>query len=226
MDDYAMPCPICGRFIFNKPGSFDTCQYCGWEDDGLQSSDKPFLTDLRFCESLDFEDGRIASMHTMGGDSDLEIPVNVFAEPGSDDSLTEGTVCTVELSAAAYEIDVYASAEDVSGDTGMADFSLIPMGTFPLDPDDPDFRQNPWISFSGKVVHLALRRCRDSASEDCDYALCVTVKTLDMLVTFELECNAEVEIGEYWHGAAFLSAVIRKKEAANDGEHTGTTQEI
>lgn len=29
---------------------------------GIAMEDKPFLTDLRFCEYLDFEDGRIASM--------------------------------------------------------------------------------------------------------------------------------------------------------------------
>lgn len=193
---------------------------------GIAMEDKPFLTSLEFCEYLDFEGDQIASMHTMGGDSDLEIPVNVFAEPGSDDSLIEGTVCTVELFAAAYEIDVYASAEDVSGDTGMADLSMIPMGTFALDPDDPDFRQNPWISFTGKVVHTALRRCHDAKPDDCGYALCVTVKTLDMLVSFELDCDTEAEVGTYWHGAAFLSAVIHKKEAADDGQYTGKAPKI
>ncbi len=178
---------------------------------GIPMEDKPFLTDLKFNEYLDFEDGRIASMKTMG-DSELEIPVNVFAEPGSDLSLPEGAVCPVELFSSDFEVDTYDSAEDVKESTNMAPIAMIPIGTFPLEADDPSFRQSPWIIFNGKVIHLALRRCHDSDPADNDYALCVTVETADLLVTLEVQCEAEVELGEYWHGTAFLSAVIRKEQ--------------
>jgi hypothetical protein len=30
-------CPCCGFLAFdNPPGSYDICEYCGWEDDGVQ----------------------------------------------------------------------------------------------------------------------------------------------------------------------------------------------
>lgn len=30
-------CPVCGKYKFEKENSFDICDYCGWEDDGVQS---------------------------------------------------------------------------------------------------------------------------------------------------------------------------------------------
>ena len=27
------PCPVCGVTIFERHGSFDVCDECGWEDD-------------------------------------------------------------------------------------------------------------------------------------------------------------------------------------------------
>ncbi len=29
-------CPICGKYEFEEYGSFDICEYCGWEDDAVQ----------------------------------------------------------------------------------------------------------------------------------------------------------------------------------------------
>lgn len=36
------PCPCCGRHTINKPGDFEICPICGWEDDKTQSDDIDF----------------------------------------------------------------------------------------------------------------------------------------------------------------------------------------
>lgn len=36
-------CPVCGKFTFKDEASFDTCPFCGWEDDEVQTND-PYYT--------------------------------------------------------------------------------------------------------------------------------------------------------------------------------------
>ncbi len=36
------PCPCCGRKVIEKPGDFEICPICGWEDDPTQSQDPDF----------------------------------------------------------------------------------------------------------------------------------------------------------------------------------------
>ena len=32
-------CPVCGKFEFPTHGSYDVCEECGWEYDGLQENE-------------------------------------------------------------------------------------------------------------------------------------------------------------------------------------------
>ena len=36
------PCPCCGRKTIEKPGDYEICPICGWEDDPTQSQDPDF----------------------------------------------------------------------------------------------------------------------------------------------------------------------------------------
>ena len=35
-------CPICGKCKFLSWGSYDVCDYCGWEDDTVQTDDPDY----------------------------------------------------------------------------------------------------------------------------------------------------------------------------------------
>ena len=35
-------CPVCGQYEFPEEDSFDICDVCGWEDDGLQESEPDY----------------------------------------------------------------------------------------------------------------------------------------------------------------------------------------
>lgn len=34
-----IPCPVCGRYIFEEEDDFDICDCCGWENDNIQYKD-------------------------------------------------------------------------------------------------------------------------------------------------------------------------------------------
>ncbi len=34
-----MKCPVCGKYDFPEENTFDICEICGWENDGVQAAD-------------------------------------------------------------------------------------------------------------------------------------------------------------------------------------------
>ena len=35
-------CPVCGRYEFPEMGSYEVCEFCGWEDDLVQLEDPDY----------------------------------------------------------------------------------------------------------------------------------------------------------------------------------------
>ena len=169
------------------------------------------MTIMKFCKYLDHEEGKLAAMETQG-ESELEIPVNIFAEDGSDYSLEEGTICALDIEGEGYDIDVYTTKDEMSKNTRMAEFSMIPMGTFPLEPDDPDFTPQPTIIFCGKVLDAS----KNPEPTPDTYNYRVEVKTLDLFLTLYLDSDEDIPVGAYIHGVAWLSAVIQRGDQNDD----------
>ena len=42
MEKKEIKCPICGRGRFSFENSFEICNYCGWENDGIQAEDPDY----------------------------------------------------------------------------------------------------------------------------------------------------------------------------------------
>ena len=36
------PCPCCGELVLQKPGNYEICRICKWEDDPVQSANPDF----------------------------------------------------------------------------------------------------------------------------------------------------------------------------------------
>ena len=73
---------------------------------------------------------------------DVRVPVNISLDEGSDVTLREGDLCDAVLWSNDYDVQIFASDEEYrKADTQMAPVSMIPMGTFPANPDQKDFQQ-------------------------------------------------------------------------------------
>lgn len=161
-------------------------------------------TDFRFREFLRDEDGRLVRLETV----ESAIPVNVFADDGSDFDLREGELCSAELIGDAYELKVYKdeAAFRASG-TAFAPESMVPCGTFPPNDDVKDFRQSPRVVFSGSVVDAIADPAAASDEPNCY----VTVKTCEMTVTVVARYDGEISPGCVLRGVAWLYGDIRRK---------------
>lgn len=81
---------------------------------------------------------------------DLPVPVNISLDEGSDMNLEEGDSCEAALWSNEYEVKIFSSDDEYRrAGTQMAPVSMIPIGTFPTNPDQEDFQQNAMIYFTG-----------------------------------------------------------------------------
>ena len=41
-------CPVCGGYEFEEENDFDVCDFCGWENDGVQNDDPDYRGGANF----------------------------------------------------------------------------------------------------------------------------------------------------------------------------------
>ena len=160
---------------------------------------------LKFHGYLDCEDGKMAEMETTW---DLPIPVNVFIENYHEACDAKEGFYELDLYAMGSGIKVYRTeAEYDASDERMAPVSMIPVGTFPADPEDKTFKESPHILFSGKVVDALW----DSEAEPGNANCCMLIETLGLSMTLYAICDRPVEKGSIVHGLAWLYASMPKE---------------
>ena len=158
---------------------------------------------LRFCYYMDYDNGKMARMQTT---VDLEIPVNIFADDGSDFALAEGTICNIEVWGYGIDIEVFKTEEEfISSGNFMASISMIPTGTFsPKEEGNSDFQENPQIMFVGNVTDVEINP--QAKPDENNY--CLTINTLEMTINVFMRYDGIVEIGNVVYGTAWLYADI------------------
>ena len=163
-------------------------------------------TKLRFFRFTPCEDGYMAHMETTGG---INIPVNVYADPGTDFFLHAGQRCSFPLRgiASVQTAEVYPDAERYygAGHTLLIP-GLIPTGTFSPKEDGGNFEQSPHVLLTGTVTG-AERRSPD-AGPGPDWLL--EVETLDMTVYVYMDHEGEIVPGNILHCAAWLFGDIAR----------------
>ena len=161
------------------------------------------MTEMTFCWYADHEDGRMARLATM----ENGIPVNIFAESGSDFDLREDENCCIEIFGVGSADNYYADLEEYNkAGLSFAPVSMIPMGVFPAGGNDVDFTESPHILFTGIVLDAE----KDNEAEDDEPNYCVRVKTLDLELIFFCRFDGEISAGGIIHGVAWLYGDIRR----------------
>ena len=140
------------------------------------------------------------------------VPVNISLDEGSDMNLETGDECVAELWSNDYEVSIYSNEEEYrAAGTNMAPISMIPMGTFPANPGQKDFRQNAMILFTG-IVREAERN--PEPEEDAPvWRLRIETYALSFdLYYFEDEL---IQPGYLVHGQVWLYGALRRKTATD-----------
>ena len=149
------------------------------------------------------EDGQMARLET----AKSGIPVNVFAEEGTDFDLQDGESCCVDLYGIGSQMEVYPTekALHASGHR-MAVPSMIPMGTFPPRDSEGPFEESPHILFVGTVLEVDT----DPEANKNQPNYCVSVETLEMTLQLYLRHEGSIEVGNILHGVAWLFGTVTR----------------
>lgn len=153
---------------------------------------------LAFCCFQGYEDGKMASMQTTG---DHEIPVNIFIDNASEMEDAEQGYYYIDVCGVGENIRVFASEEEYreeNPDFGV--LSLIPVGTFPANPEEEGFEESPHILFSGIVRGVKWNPEAGEEEPNC----CILIETLELIITLYLRYDGPVEEGYIAHGIAWL----------------------
>ena len=161
------------------------------------------MNEFVFRYFADCEDGEMARLET----AESGIPINIFAEDGTDFDLQDGECCKVELYGIGSQVDVYSTEEalDESG-CRMAVPSMIPMGTFPPKDTAEDFEESAHILFVGKVLEVDT----DPEANENQPNYCLKVETLEMTLQLYLRHEGLIEVGSILHGVAWLFGPVTR----------------
>ena len=177
-------------------------------EDVLNQREEPRMKEtlLRFFKFSPCEDGYMAHMETMGG---INVPVNVFADPGTDFFLHAGQTCSFPVYGIGNRrtIELFPSEEQYFRSGNRLQIpGMIPTGTFSPRENDVNFIQTPHILLTGTVTAVEKRNSETGP----DY--CLEVETLDMTVYVLLDYEGDVEPGYILHCAAWLFGdIVRRK---------------
>jgi len=141
---------------------------------------------------------------------DLPVPVNISLDEGSDMNLEEGDSCEAALWSNEYEVKIFSSDDEYrKAGTQMAPVSMIPIGTFPANPDQEDFQQNAMIYFTGFAREVE----RNPNPEEGAPVWRIRVETYGL--TFDLFYfeDEPVAPGYLVHGRAWLYGELHKTDS-------------
>ena len=155
---------------------------------------------LRFYGFVPCEDGYEARMATTG---ETEVPLNVFAEKGTDFFLRWGSLCEFPVmgTASSRHIQVFSREEDyLRSDIRIACPGISPLGlAYPDGERREPAEEVPVVEFSGVVKHVEVL---DPTSHS--YPFLAEIETLGMTVNLFFDSDRVVRPGDLLHCGAWL----------------------
>ena len=146
--------------------------------------------------------GKLARVET----SETRIPLNIFAEKGSDFDLAAGEVCEIQVCGVGSGFSFFDSEEAFKAKNGnFATMSMIPIGTFPSDENDANGEESCHILFSGMVLHSQF----DPDAPEPNARL--FVQTLDMMIIVGTNLDKPVEPLSIVSGVAWIYGDVKRK---------------
>ena len=170
------------------------------------------MSKFRFEGFVDNEDGQMAHVCTLGE----EIPLNILIDNADlFDDLKDGH-CDIEVYGVTETLNVFSSEEAYYGSgTHLAEPSLIPIGTFPLNGNEDTFEPSADIIFSGKVLGVKLYPCSEEDAPNC----CLRIETIGFEFCLYLRYEGEVHEGDLVWGRAWLYGELIGKGSRRKRTH-------
>ena len=155
-----------------------------------------------------YEGGRLARMATAG---ELEIPVNVYADPGTDLMMPLGTACEFALYGITSEssIQIFHRMTDyLRSDIPVGCPGMMPAGAVPTEEQEGEgtFAQTPVVLFSGIVQSVEVLGPQPGRPP-----FLAEIRTLGMTVNLYYDCDRAVRPGDLFFCDAWLFGVIRRE---------------
>ncbi len=165
------------------------------------------MTKLRYLWQKEYEDSRLFRMETCGSD----IPVNIYAEPGSDPDLKEGDICTADICGVCYDLEIYPDEDAYyASKTPFAAISMVPVGVFSSEGNAD--KESAHIIFSGKVFEAE----KDPKAGEGEINYCLRTESLEMEINVFTCFDGEIKTGSIIHGTAWIFAEIHKENAGKE----------
>lgn len=169
------------------------------------------MNKLKFCFFIDCEDETMARMLTTG---EHEIPFNLFVESPSGNPEPPKDDCYIDICGIGDSVEIYASAEEYQANNPtMAEISMIPMGSFALDPEDEGLAQSSLILFSGKVLDV---EWNPPDADPDEVNCCALIETLGLFINLFFQCDKPLEKGYIVHGTAWLYSDLMPSDAGGE----------
>lgn len=156
------------------------------------------LESLHFFGVVDYEEGKMAHVETC---DDREMPLNIFIDNYEDYAGLEECYCEIDIQGVSRDVEIFDSEEDYCATAHtMAPVSLIPVGTFPLNPQDDDFKPSPYVSFSGIVQDAEIDLDTDENTPNCK----LTIETYGFTFDLYIHYDGNIELQGIVCGTAWL----------------------
>ncbi len=140
---------------------------------------------------------------------ELLVPINISLDEGADMDLKEGDLCSAALWSNDYEVEIFSSEDEYrQSGTQMAPVSMIPIGTFPANPEQDDFRQNAMILFTGFVREVE----RNPEPEDGAPFWKIRIETYGLVFDLYYFEDEPIEPGYLLHGRVWMYGRLHKSE--------------
>jgi len=151
------------------------------------------MSKFHFYRFENYKEGKMAVLDAI--DVPCPYPVNVYIDNYEDAVKTPECDVVIDVHGVCEDLKIFESEDETEID-GMAAISLIPMGTFPLDPGEG---ASPHVLFSGKIVYV--EKNPDPQGE-INYFL--RIETYGMIISTYIHSDFEIWEANFASGVAWL----------------------